>query len=294
MSAGTVPVDLIVDAHADVGEGPFWHPREGVLYWVDIVGSLVHRYDPASGDDTAIDVGQAVGAARPRASGGLVLAVRDGFAALDPATGRVEMLAEVEQDDPTNRMNDGACDSAGRFWAGTMSFSERQGAGSLYRLGTDHAVTKLLDNLTVSNGIGWSSDDRLMYYIDSATHRLDVFDYDPQAGTIANRRQLAAIDVAGAVPDGLTVDAEGYIWVAHWGGWAVHRYAPDGRLDRTVALPVSQVSACAFGGPDLRDLYITSASHSLSPDQLGREPHAGGLFRCRPGIAGVPTNSYRG
>jgi sugar lactone lactonase YvrE len=290
----TPSVELLVDAHAVVGEGPFWHPDEEVLYWVDIMGHLVHRYDPARAQDTTIDVGQAVGAARPRASGGLVLAVQDGFAALDPATGRVEMLAEVEKSNADNRMNDGACDSAGRFWAGTMSFSERAGAGSLYRLETDHRVTKLLDNLTISNGIGWSPDDRLMYYIDSRTLGLDVFDFERASGAISNRRRLATTNMEGAVPDGLAVDAEGYIWVALWGGWAVHRYAPDGQLDRAISLPVSQVSACAFGGPNLQDLYITSATNNLSAEQRSREPNAGGLFRCRPGVRGLPTHSYRG
>lgn len=294
MSTTTPSVELLVDAHAIVGEGPFWHHEEAVLYWVDITGKLVHRYDPASGRDTTIDVGQTVGAARPRRSGGLVLALQDGFAALDTATGGVEWLAEVEKDDPTNRMNDGACDSAGRFWAGTMSFTERTGAGSLYRLDADHRVTRMLGDLTIANGIGWSPDDLIMYYIDSTTGRLDAFDFDAAQGTIANRRTVAEMALPGAVPDGLTVDAEGYIWVALWGGWCVRRYAPDGRLDRTIELPVSQVSACAFGGRDLEDLYITSASANLSDERRAREPHAGGLFRCRPGVRGLPVHAYGG
>jgi sugar lactone lactonase YvrE len=294
MSTESLSVDLVVDAHADVGEGPFWHADEQALYWVDILERLVHRYDPARGEDTSVDVGQAVGAARPRAHGGLVLAVQDGFAALDLSTGRVEMLAEIEADDASTRMNDGACDSAGRFWAGTMSFTEREGAGTLYRLDADRRVTAMLDGLTISNGIGWSPDDRLMYFVDSTTRGLDVFEFDSMEGTLRNRRRLTLVDMEGAIPDGLTVDAEGYIWVALWGGWAVHRYAPDGGLDRVVSLPVSQVSACAFGGPDLGDLYITSAHHNLSPERLNREPHAGGLFRCRPGVRGRLTHSYRG
>jgi sugar lactone lactonase YvrE len=290
----TVPVELVADAHAVVGEGPFWHPDEQALYWVDILGNTVHRYDPAGGKDSTISVSQAVGAARPRERGGLVVAIEDGFAALDTATGRLEMLADVERDQPANRMNDGACDSAGRFWAGTMAFEADERAGSLYRLETDHRVVKVLDGLTISNGIGWSPDDRLMYYIDSHTHNLDVLDFEPASGAAGNRRQLAVIDADGALPDGLAVDAEGYIWVALWGGWAVRRYAPDGRLDRVISLPVSQVSACAFGGPGLQDLYITSATNKLSPERLSREPHAGGLFRCRPGVRGLPTYSYRG
>lgn len=294
MNTQTEQVELVADVRAVVGEGPFWHAAEQALYWVDILGKAVHRYDPASGEDAVIPVGQAVGAARPRERGGLVVAIEDGFATLDPATGALAMLAEVERDRPANRMNDGACDGAGRFWAGTMAFASDVGAGSLYKLETDHRVEKVLDGLTISNGIGWSPDGRLMYYIDSPTHSLDVFDFALERGALSNRRRLAAIEAGGALPDGLCVDAQGYVWVALWGGWSVRRYAPDGRLERSIALPVSQVSACAFGGPDLADLYITSATNLLAPAQLGLEPHAGGLFRCRPGVRGIPTNSYLG
>ena len=223
-----------------------------------------------------------------------MLAVADGFATLDTTTGTVEMLADAERGLTTTRMNDGACDSRGRFWAGTMPFDERDPIGSLYRLDADHGVVKMLEQVTISNGIDWSLDDRTMYYIDSATKGVDAFDYEPEPGSIANRRRIATITIGGAVPDGMTVDSDGYLWVALWGGWGVHRFAPDGTLDRVIALPVSQVSACTFGGPDWQDLYISSASHGLSPDQLRQEPHAGGLFVCRPGVTGRPTNAYAG
>lgn len=292
--AAEAQVELVVDAHAQVGEGPFWHADEAVLYWLDITRSLVHRYDPRTGQNATFDVGQPVGVARPRASGGLVLALRDGFATLDTATGSVEMLAEVERELPRNRMNDGACDSRGRFWAGTMPSAEDGPTGAVYRLDHDRGVAKMLDKVTISNGIGWSPDDRTMYYIDSPTLGVDAFTYEPDSGSPSHRRRLITIDVPGAVPDGMTVDAEGYLWVALWGGWSVRRFAPDGTLDRVISLPVSQVSACAFGGPDLRDLYITSASANLDADRLTKEPHAGGLFRCRPGVAGQPTRAYLG
>ena len=215
----------------------------------------------------------------------------DGFASLDTTTGAVELLVPVEQDNAITRMNDGAVDSAGRFWAGTMGLKEEFGAGTVYRLEADGRVSKMIESVTISNGIGWSPDDRLMYYIDSPTLRVDVFDYDRQSGAISNRRSLATIDVPGAVPDGLTVDAEGFIWVALWGGWAVHRFSPDGQLDRVIRLPVSQVSACAFGGQNLDELYITSAARGVS---TATEPHAGGLFRCRPGVKGVPAHAHNG
>lgn len=287
-------VKLLVDAHADVGEGPFWHAREGVLYWVDIPPGLVHRYDPATGQDSVFHVGQTVGAARPRASGGLVLAVTDGFASLDTKTGKVEMLADAERDRPDMRMNDGACDSSGRFWAGTMPFNEHEPIGALYRLDADLHVNKMVEGVTISNGIAWSLDDRTMYYIDSATKGVDAFDYDAASGSISNRRRVATITVSGAVPDGMTIDSEGYLWVALWGGWGVHRFAPDGTLDRVIALPVAQVSACTFGGPDLQDLYVTSAARGRTAADLEKEPHAGGLFVCRPGVTGRPTHSFKG
>jgi sugar lactone lactonase YvrE len=292
--AGEALVELVLDAHAQVGEGPFWHAGEAVLYWLDITRSLVHRYDPRTGENTMIDVGQPVGVARPRAAGGLVLALRDGFAVLDTASGTVEMLAEVERDVPGNRMNDGACDSMGRFWAGTMPTAENGPTGALYRLERDHRVVKMLDRVTIANGIAWSPDDRTMYYIDSPTLGVDLFDYEPGSGSLANRRRLVSIDLPGAVPDGMTVDAEGYLWVALWGGWSVRRFAPDGTLDRVIPLPVSQVSACAFGGPDLRDLYITTAANNLTAERRTHEPLAGGLFRCRPGVTGLPARVYLG
>ena len=218
--------------------------------------------------------------------------MRDGFGFLDTATERWELIAEVEADNPGNRMNDGSCDSAGRFWAGTMAFDDSPGAGSLYRLETDHRVVKIFGDVGISNGIGWSPDDTKMYYIDTPTKRVDVFDYDPESGEIANRRPL--VEVADCSPDGLTIDAEGFIWVAMWEGWSVRRYAPDGRLDRVVELPVSAVTSCAFGGLDLSDLYITTASRDLTSEGHQAQPHAGGLFRCRPGVRGLPAHSYGG
>ncbi len=289
-------LELLVNAHAIVGEGPVWSVKESVLYWVDIMGHLVHRFDPERGTDVTFDVGQPVGALVVREAGGLVLALRDGFAAFDPGSGRLDMLAPVEADDPTTRMNDGKCDSAGRFWAGTMAFEQRAGkpAGSLYRMDRQHVVTRVLTGVSVSNGLDWADGDRLMYYIDTPLGGVDVFDFDAESGEISGRRRLATLPPGNGGPDGMTLDAVGYLWVAVWGGWAVHRYAPDGTLDRVIRLPVSQVSCCAFGGPDLKDLYITTATENLEEERLAREPLAGALFRCRPGVAGRAAFTYKG
>ena len=277
----------------ELGEGPVWDDRQGVLIWVDIWAGEVHSYDPASGRDSAIGVGQPVGAAVPRRSGGLVLAVRDGFAFLDP-DGRLTSVAEVETANPGNRMNDGKCDRHGRFWAGTMAGDSRPGAGALYRLDPDLSVTKVLDGVTVSNGLAWSLDDRTMYYIDTPTQRVDAFDYDLASGTIENRRPLIEIPEEAGSPDGMTIDAEGFLWVALYGGRAVRRFSPDGRLERVVELPAANVTSCAFGDPDLDRLFITSARQELSPADLAAQPQAGALFGHRPGAQGVPADRFAG
>jgi sugar lactone lactonase YvrE len=282
MAAKPTPVD---GPMATLGEGPVWDDRDQALYWVDIPEGRVHRMD-AAGAFTTWDVGQPAGAVVPRASGGLVVAVRDGFVALDPASGEVTPLVAVEPDRPENRMNDGSCDRAGRFFAGTMADDERPRAGTLYRLDPDLSVTPLVTGLGTSNGIGWSPDERLMYYVDSQDHQVDVFDYDPATGAIEGRRKFAAVGGGDVQPDGLTVDAEGGVWVAAWCGGAILRHDPDGRVRETVELPAARVTSCAFGGPDLDRLYISTAA---GPGTLG-----GALFVYEPGVTGQPSHPFRG
>jgi sugar lactone lactonase YvrE len=270
---------------AALGEGPCWEPAEGALYWTDIPAHRVHRL-AADGAHTAWDTGQPVGAIVPRASGGLALAAKDGFWAMDPGSGQLALLAHVEPDVPGNRMNDGACDRAGRFFAGTMAEDECPGAGTLYRLGPDHALTPVLRDVSISNGIGWSLDESRMYYVDSLTRGIDVFDYDAASGAIGNRRVFTAVGGDGVVPDGLAVDADGCVWLALWGGGALVRYRPDGRLEQTLEIPAACVTSCAFGGTDLATLYITTAA---GPGACG-----GALFSCRPGATGLPASPFRG
>jgi sugar lactone lactonase YvrE len=291
---GSGSVEIVFEARATIGEGPVWDAREGVVWWVDITRNLIHRYDPGTGHDRTIDVGQAVGAVVPRASGGLALAVQDGFAVLDPKSGHLDLIAPVEKERPSNRMNDAKCDTSGRLWGGTMAYDEAPGAGAFYRLDTDHSVVKILDHVTCSNGIGWSPDDRVMYYIDSGAQQVDVFDYERATGNVRNRRKLITIPAETGVPDGMAVDAQGYIWVAFWGGAAIRRFTPDGTLDRVIEIPAKQVTSCVFAGRDLTDLYITSAREGLAEADLRAYPHSGALFVHHPAVAGQPTNSYRG
>jgi sugar lactone lactonase YvrE len=286
-------LEVVVGRGAAVGEGPRWDAGRERLIWVDILNRLVHFYDPKTKDDVGIDVGDFVGIAIPRRAGGLVLALGNGFALLTEE-GDVEPVATFPQGEIAVRMNDGNCDSAGRFWAGTMGLNEEPGAGALYRLDPDLNVTKVLDAVTVSNGIDWSLDDSLMYYVDSDTFCVDVFDFDPDAGAISNRRAFVSVSPADGLPDGLTVDSEGYVWVAFWGGSCVRRYAPDGSLDLVVSLPTRHVTSCAFGGADLDELYITSATEGLTEADLAQEPHAGALFRCKPGVVGRPEHVFLG
>ncbi len=294
--AAAQEVELVVDAHAGIGEGPIWQTRDNSMIWVDISGHAIHRYDPASGQDSAWNVGELIGAVATRDAGGYVMALKDGFATFDPATGQVQAIGDLGDPSPATRFNDGKCDSSGRFWAGTMALDwhNSPAAHALYRLDLDLRVTKVLDGVILSNGLGWSPDDTRMYYIDSPTRQVDVFDYDPPSGSIANRRTLIQIAPEDGIPDGLTVDAEGYLWVALYGGWAVRRYAPDGTLDRVVKMPVGNVTSVGFGGADLADLYVTCAVADLAGETLAEQPHAGGLFRIRPAVGGLPPATFKG
>ena len=294
MTAPPVAVDLVLDLRAELGEGPVWDARAACLYCVDILQGHVHRFDPSTGALRTWPIDQPVGAVALSETGDLILAVRDGFACLNPESGRVSIIAEVEADRPDLRMNDGACDRAGRFWAGTMAFDEHHGAGALYRLARDGSVEAMVAPVTISNGIDWSADDRTMYFIDSPTQSIDLFDFDAASGAIANRRTFARIPVDAGVPDGLTLDADGGVWVALWNGGALHRYTPDGTLDCVVRVPVTHPTSCAFGGADLRDLYVTTAAIALDARERDRQPHAGGVFRCRPGPAGREPYRFGG
>jgi sugar lactone lactonase YvrE len=287
-------VEVALEAQAELGEGPIWDAARRQLLFVDIMHGEVHAFDPATRIHAIYEVGQPAGAVTPTTRGDWLVAARDGFYRLDPATGQTRLFALVEADKPDNRMNDGYCDARGRFWAGTMSMAREKQAGALYRLDPNGVVTSMLGGVTTSNGVDWSLDGTLMYYIDTDTSQVDVFDFDAARGTIANRRPFAVIPPDAGRPDGLIVDAEGGIWVALWGGSAIRRYTSTGELERTIPMPVPHPTKCAFGGPDLDVLYITSASIALSPQQRAANPRAGDLFHCRPGVKGRPATAFAG
>ncbi len=218
----------------------------------------------------------------------------DGFALLDPGWQRLDQVAVIEHPGPRARFNEGKCDPAGRFLAGTMAYDQTPGAGSVYRLDPDLAVTRLLDGVTISNGLAWTADGATLYYIDSPTQGVDAFDYDTGTGRLENRRRVVDIPAAAGLPDGMTIDTDGCLWVALYGGSAVHRYTPDGRLDAVLSFPVSNVTCPVFGGPGLGTLYVTSARDGLGERQLAVQPHAGAVFAADAGARGLPALRFAG
>jgi sugar lactone lactonase YvrE len=286
--------DLVVNLGSELGEGPVWDSLTLSLIWVDIVGPTIHTYRPGDGQIDSRAVAEPIGALALRRSGGLVLAMASGFWLLDVGSSQPYPIALVEVADSATRMNDGKCDRAGRFWASSMRVDTRAGGGRLYRLDADHHPTLVLEDLTIPNGLAWSGDDGALYFVDSPIQSVDMFDYDPGTGMISKRRRLITIDPIVGEPDGMTIDAEGHLWVAMWGGGAVHRYSPAGRLELIVSVPTTNVTSCTFGGEDLRDLYITSARRGLSAAAQAAEPYAGGLFCYKSDVPGLPAEKYAG
>jgi sugar lactone lactonase YvrE len=285
--------ELAVEARAELGEGPVWDARTEVLWWVDIPGRVVHRYDPATGADEVFDAGTEVGTLVPRRSGGLLCAVRDGFAVREE-DGALRHVAHLHGDDPTMRMNDGKCDRLGRLWASSMAFDCSPLRGCLYRLDPDYTLTPMLAPLTIGNGMAWSADDRTMYFIDSGTGGVDAIEFDLDSGELGERRQLVSVPESLGIPDGMCIDAEGFLWVALYGGSAVLRYSPDGELAGKVEVPASNVTCATFGGPQLDLLFITTARAGLSEGELAGQPQAGALFVLEPGIKGVAPFEFAG
>ncbi|NOU63605.1 SMP-30/gluconolactonase/LRE family protein [Paenibacillus sp. LMG 31461] len=289
-------IERIGDVKANLGEGPVWDHTTGQLIWVDINGQAVHLYKPADGSNRTIALDQKVGAAVPRQQGGMVLALERGFHLLDLETETLSPIVDPESHLPNNRFNDGKCDRAGRFWAGTMALSESVAAGSLYCLDIDGTVRTLEDGcITVSNGLGWSPDNTIMYYIDSPTKKVVAYDYDGESGSISNPRTVVIIAEDEGFPDGMAVDNDGMLWIAQWGGWQVGRYDPaTGEKIGSIAIPVERTSSCAFGGEHMDELYITTARVGVSEEESVNQPLAGALFRIKLDVKGPRANFYRG
>jgi len=274
-----------------LGEVPRWHPLERALYWIDAFKPAVHRLDPATGELDSWTPPEKLGSFAPCAGGGLLIAGRNGLARYEPMSGRIERIADPEQGGAVNILNDGRCDARGRFWVGSMSKTMERASGRLYRLARGR-LDAVDDGIWVSNGVCFGPDDKQMYFADSHVRTIFVYDFDLAAGTLGARRVFATMDGPG-VPDGSSVDADGYVWNAAFDAGCLIRYAPDGRVDRTVALPVSRPTACAFGGPGLATLYVTTARFRLPPEKLAAEPDAGGLLALDVDARGLPEPMYQ-
>lgn len=284
--------EQVTDPISAHGEGPVWHPGWGGLRWVDmLVGDVLTLGDTV----TRRNFGRVAAVMRPRTAGGAVLAVERGFVLLDNGSDgfgagtEPRFLGELWSSDDI-RMNEGGCDPDGRFYCGSMPYDETSPVGKVYRLDPSGEVSVVLEGVTISNGFAFSPDNNVAYYVDTPTRRIDAFDYDPEKGLTGRRTAVAIPEEAGG-PDGLTVDSEGYIWLALFGGAAVHRYSPDGRLDGVIELPTSQITACTFGGPDLDKLYITTSQLALEP---GSQALAGALFVAEVGVRGLPVHPFAG
>ncbi len=280
-------IELLLDAKASLGEGPAWDAKTQTLYWVDILEKRVY-----AGTKILAQLDDYIGCLAPRKNGNLVLGTRSGFADLNVDTGQLTVLASLDSELPTNRINDGKCDPAGRFLAGTMDMNETDPNGALYSF-DGKQITRLLDGITISNGLAWSPDHKTFYYIDTPTREVKAFDYDLSTGQIANPRVAIHVPDSLGWPDGMTSDADGNLWIALWGGAQVTKWNPNaGKLLEQIAVPALHTSACVFGGKDMNELHITSARKGMSEADLKKFPLSGGLFKVVTDVTGMPTFKF--
>ncbi|EXX84672.1 SMP-30/gluconolaconase/LRE domain protein [Paenibacillus darwinianus] len=288
----------VIDAKAALAEGPVWDERLNELIWIDIEGYHLHRYRPSDGRRRQYELPLKAGAAVPAEDGSWILALEDGFYRFDWETSLNPALIARKTDDSDApqpmRMNDGKCDPQGRFWAGTMN-ADNNRLAALFTLDPQGRVTKRLSGVVCSNGLAWTADGNAMYYIDTPTRVVSAFDFNGLTGELTNRRTVVSIPEGEGSPDGMAIDAEGMLWVAHWGGWQVSRWNPTtGEKLAAVRVPAANVTSCAFGGEGLDELYITTARTGLRAEEADKQPLAGGIFTVNPGVNGLPVARYRG
>ena len=287
-------MDTVVEHKCLLGEGPVWDVQRNMICWVDILKGEIHEFSPEQKTHKTIPVHQMIGAVAVCTNGNFIAAVQNGFASIDRESGEIKMIEDPELHLPGNRFNDGKCDPAGRFWAGTMSLKEESNMGNVYTIKNDVKAIKKIEAVSISNGMAWSLDHQTFYYIDSPTLEIAAYDYEKATGHISNKRIIIKIATEEGSPDGMTIDNEGMLWIAHWGGWQVTRWNPEsGEKLHSIQLPVAKVTSCTFGGVGLEDLYITSATVGLTEDELKEQPLAGSLFvmhNC--GFKGMPAFEF--
>ena len=286
---------LYIDTIAELGEGAIWNQKTREFYWVDIEGGKVFTFNPLLEEMRTIPVGQRVGTVVPSSKEGhVVIALQDGIYSLNLDTKEMTLLAEAPYDPQTTRFNDGKCDPAGRFWVGSMALDSKPHAAALYTFNGTQQVTQALDSVSISNGLCWSADRLTMYYVDTPTQTVQAFDYDDSSGSISNGRVVVKIDDAEAFPDGMTIDSEGKLWIALWGGSSVVRYDPEtGELLSRISVPAKNVTSCAFGGVNFDTLFITTASIGMNEEEQIKYSRAGAVFAAIPGVKGVEANFYK-
>jgi sugar lactone lactonase YvrE len=279
--------ELLLDAKAALGEGPAWDAKTQTLYWLDILQKRIF-----AGTRILAELDDLIGCLAPRKNGNLILGTRHGFADLEPDSAQLTFLASLDSKPPTNRINDGKCDPAGRFLAGTMDMNETDPNGALYSF-NGKQIIRLLDGITISNGLAWSPDYKIFYYIDTPTREVKAFDYDLATGQIANPRLAFHIPDSLGWPDGMTSDTNGNLWIALWGGAQVTSWNPNtGKLLEQIPVPALHTSSCVFGGKDMNELYVTSARKGLSEADLKKYPLSGGLFKVETKVTGMPTFEF--
>jgi sugar lactone lactonase YvrE len=286
--------EVVLPHRCVLGEGSLWDVKRKVILWIDIIRGEIHEYSPQLKGHRTIAVNQMIGTVAVCTDGNFVVALKNGFGFVNRETGEVTMIANPESGIPGNRFNDGKGDPAGRFWAGTMSHTDEPEKGSLYMFGTDHSVVKKIDKVSISNGMAWSADYKTFYYIDTPTHTVAAYNYDISTGEITGKRIIINVAKEDGSPDGMTIDAKGMLWICHWDGWQITRWNPNtGEKLLSIPMPVARVTCCTFGGDNLEDLYITTASRGLTDEQLANQPLAGSLFVIKNiGYRGVASFEY--
>jgi len=291
--AMTESAKIVVDQPAQLGEGALWNPLNNTLLWIDIEGKKLNVYNPEKKSNKTIGLDKRIGTVVPVDEKNVLVALKDGIYQLNTETEELEKKASPEPKRPGNRFNDGKCDPSGRFWAGTMSLNGDEKQGALYRIDADFSVKIMIDSVSISNGIVWSSDRTKMYYIDTPTKKVMAYEYDDESGEITNPKVAITIPDSLGFPDGSTLDAEGMLWIAMWNGHCVSRWNPrTGELLQTIDIPALNVTSCAFGGDNLDVLYVTTASIGMNDEQKAAYPDAGKLFVVKPGVKGVKASVF--
>ena len=283
--------ELVLRVELILGEGPVWNEDEQALYWLDVFMPALNRFDPVTGVNKVTRLSQPIYAMALRARGGAIGSFEDGIGFVDLDRGTIEIVGDPKAGQPVN-FNDGKCDRGGRFWTGTMAKDWSSPIGALYRVEPSNRITQMDDNIILSNGLGWSPDDRTMYFTDFGRRVIYAYHFDPDTGAVGGRRTFIEIPAEAGFPDGMTVDAEGCLWVAHWDGWRVSRYGPDGKPREMIRMPVQRPTSCAFGGPDLSVLYVTSARMGLSDSALAATPLSGSVFAVHTKTVGLAEPKF--